>query len=337
MVVDGSTFVRRAQRFFQSLQANRFPNASSLASECGCSANTAQRTIYRLRDEYLMPIEYDSSSKGYYLTDRSFAFPSFLPAGKDELTALLLARDLVRNLEAKDLDTQLESLWDQFASTNPTIMRELGPLSSVFSSDSTVIADIADVGVLTYVTCAKAGESVRIRYRSPWRHTEDKTYDGRIERVHYSDGALYLLVHDRDGRERILNASFIRAFEILSYTVPIPPRDPNAKEQGFANWLEGFGVWAGQDLHQLKIAINPPAAQYYAAQRWHVDQVDTWEGEVLVRSFPGIISPEVVRRVLSLGRHVKSIHPPELATRVLEDAALLVQQLQTITPLAKVT
>ncbi len=317
MVVDGHTFMQRAQKFFSELQANRYPNSQSLAKLCICSKNTAQRTIYRLRDEYLFPMEYDSSEKGYYLTNRNFSMPHFLPAGKDELAALLLARDLIKNLDAKDINQNLDRIWHQFISNNTQISRELEPLLSFFSSDLTVVGDVADFGVLRYVTAASTGESVRITYKSPWRHKEERIYEGQILKVHFSDGSLYLLFHDGEGHKRILNCSFIRSLSILDATVKPPPLKPGEERIISENWLQGFGIWAGEPLEDIEIKILPPAAEYYASQRWHADQEDEWEGEILVRKLRAITSPEIVRRILSVGKYITSIKPEKLRDETL--------------------
>lgn len=337
MVVDGTTFARRAQRFIKELQANRYPNAVTLAKLCGCSYNTAQRVIYRLRDEYLLPIEYDSSFKGYYLIDPQYEFPSMLPAGKDELTSLLLAKDFIRHIDAQDLHENLEQLWGHFSANNSTLSHELEPLVQVFSSDSTVVADIADAGVLRYVQCAKSGESIRLLYKSPWRHPEPRTYEGRITRVHYSDGSLYLLFHERSGREVVLNTAFIKDFTVLEHNIPLACTPHDGGPKGSENWLEGFGIWAGDDLEQIEVKIAPPASEYYAAQRWHPDQSDTWEGDILVRRFPGIVSPELCRRVLSLGRFVTGLRPQALADMVIEDAWGLLRGLRRLERLSKIS
>ncbi|RMG42856.1 MAG: WYL domain-containing protein [Candidatus Dadabacteria bacterium] len=323
MVVDGCTFLRRARLFFNELQAGRYPNSTSLAALAGCSKNTAQRTIYRLRDEYLVPIEYEPSEKGYYLTDPDYTFPSLLPAGKDELTALLLARDIVKSLDADDLKKNLDNLWAQFAASNNIISRDLTPLAEVFSCDSTVIGDIADRGVLKYVSAARAGENVEIEYKSPWRHTSPRSYRGRILRVHFSDGNLYLLFQEVSGRELVLNAAFIREFSVLNEDLDFEMPVCNLLPED--TWLEGFGIWAGEEIEEVEVRILPPASEYYASQRWHSDQQDKWDGEVLVRRFPSIIAPELVRRVLSLGAYVEEVYPKKLREMVRESAARLLE------------
>lgn len=326
MIVDGTSLIKRANIFMAELKARRYPNSTKLAELASCSRNTAQRTIYRLRDEYMVPLEYDDSQKGYFLKDPKFELPQFLPPGKDELTALLLLRDLSQIIDSKDLQSAIDSIWNQFVSRNSGISAELEPLSQVFSSEITSIGDLTDLGILDLVRAAHVGESVELKYKSPWRHAEPKVYRGKILRVHFSDGHLYLLFLDSTGRELILNASFIRDLNILKETVKIATgKDADTRRASY--WLDGFGVWSGEEPELVEIRLLPPAAQYYAAQRWHVDQEDSWDGDTLVRKMQAIVSPEIARRILSLGRFVEAVKPKRLAEIIAADAKGLLEAL----------
>ncbi len=327
MVIDGNQFLKRAQVIYKELKSQKYPNTRSLSKLCGCSRNTAQRTLYRLRDEYLVPLDYDESRKGYYLKDPNYPFANFLPPGRDELTALLLARCMVEALDAPDLVNQLKTLWNQFSINNSSVSRELEPLLKYFSYDLTTVGDLVDWGVLKWVTAAAAGESVRLTYRSPWRHTQDKIYEGQILNVRFSDGALYLRFLDSEGHARILNASFIKSSEILKYDVKPPKNSSNPDLVKSENWFETFGVWSGENAEEIEIHIAAPASNYYSTQRWHEDQEDTWDGTTLIRKFPGIVSPELVRRALSLGRHVTKISPPTLKSLVAQELEVTLKNL----------
>jgi len=317
------TFINRAHRFFGELQRNSFPNAQSLSDMCGCSRNTSQRTIYRLRDEYLVPFDYDATQKGYFLKDKNYQLPQLLPAGKDELTALLLARDMVKALDARDVQDSLDRLWHQIATNSRNVSLELEPIAKIFSSNLTAIGKLADDGILQYVLAAARGENVAISYTSPWRSTESKHYRGRILHVHFSDGNLYLNFHDAGGREIILNASFVDSFDIIQDELALKPvSGPHAPTT--ENWLEGFGIWSGGETEVVEIRIAAPASKYFAKQLWHEDQFDQWaDNEVLVRRMPAIVSPELVRRILSIGRHVIGVEPAGLREMVKEEVEVL--------------
>lgn len=326
MVTDGRQFFKRTLLIMKELHADTYPNTTSLAKLLKCSKNTAQRTLYRLRDELNVPLDYNSSKKGYYLTNKNFRMPDQIPAGKDELTALLIMRDFTGLLDAEDLRNGLDTLWHQFAVGNPRLGPELEPVAKIFSCDSTVIGKIADQGVLDYVTAAASGEHVKISYKSPWRHSEPREYRGRILRVHFSDGNLYILFRSTEKREIVLNAAFVKSFEILDSDLIFDTA--SSSEEKAENWLEGFGIWAGTDLTDIEVSIHPPAAEYYAAQVWDESQEDRWDGDVLVRRLQGIVSPEIVRRVLSLGKYIKDIKPDNLKALAVENAKILIRNLE---------
>jgi len=317
MYSDGSSFYKRASIFFVCLKNGTYPNASRLAELAKCSRNTAQRTVERLRRDFNVPLGYDEEKHGYYLKDHSFELPLLVP-GKDELTALLLMRDLSSVLDSKDLQEKIDSLWYQYASRNPSLAGELQRLAGYFSSDSTVIGRLADWGVLDLLSAAADEKGCQIVYRSPWRHKEEKTYLGRIARVHFSDGVLYVLFACSDGRRIVLNASFMKDFQVLDYD---PLKGEKAEPAPYFG--EGFGIWTNEKLEEVEISILPPASVYYASQIWHEDQQDTWDGEMLRRSLKSALSPELVRRILSLGAFVAEVKPAALKAMVLSEAKKL--------------
>ncbi len=322
------SFRSRALVFFAELKANRFPNAVSLAQATQCARNTAMRCIERLRDEYGVPLAYDQSERGYYLTNKNFELDGLLP-GKDEFTALLLLRELASMIDSQDIKDSIESLWQQCNAKDGQLGRDLESLLKVFSSDLTQVGVLADTELFPLVNAAHRGDSVSIQYRSPWRHTDEQTYRGRVMRVHYSDGSLYVFLHEASGRGLVLNGSFIKKLEILNETVPLVPL-PTGSPLGSSLWLEGFGVWASEELPTVRIEILPPASEYYRVQKWQDDQEDEMDPDgVLIRRFSSMLSPELVRRILSIGRFIKRVQPQKLSELVLEQAGELCTNLKS--------
>jgi predicted DNA-binding transcriptional regulator YafY len=306
----------RALIFFELLRAQQYPNATSLSKKLRCSRSTANRCIERLEHELKWPIRYDATERGYVLTDIQFVPEVFSP-GKDEFTALLLLRELSTLLEAKDLQESIDLLWRQCSAKSANLSRELEPLLEYFSSNLTQVAQLSDTKLFELIEAAQRGEPVEVIYRSPWRHDADKSYRGRVMKVHFSDGTLYVFLHEASGRGLVLNGSFIKSFKVLQDAIPLTPL-PTDSPLGDSAWLEGFGVWASEKVQSVQIQILPPASHYYAKQRWHEDQVDTFDDQgVLTRTFPAMVSPEVARRILSIGKYIQSVSPKELCDDIM--------------------
>ncbi len=329
MYSDGSSFLAKANIFLSELKAGSFPNASKLALCTSCSANTAQRVINRLRDEYLVPLEYNQEKHGYFLLKPDYTFPDILPPGKDELSAFVLAKAFLGLINDQTLNQKLNDIYFDYLakSLHPKISKELKPISDFFSCDFTAVAKIADWGIMPMLQAAITGENLEIIYKSPWRHDQKKSYKCKIKKLHYSDGNLYLLILDTTGSYKTLNAAFIKDLSII--TTPLEfKRDASKEYSGHENWLEGFGVYSGGKLEDITIKILPPAAEYYASQTWHDSQEDNWEGKTLVRKMKAMISPEIERRVMSIGRYLGEVEPLTLREKVLEQVREMVLKLK---------
>jgi predicted DNA-binding transcriptional regulator YafY len=319
--MDSATFLKRALIFQADLKKRSYPNASTLAEKCDCSRSTAVRTIDRLRYEFGVPIDYDEAQRGYFLTVADFSFVS-LPPGRDELVALILSSELLSTIEDPTLRSAMSALWSRVASGRADLNCDLEHIRTRFSSDSTSVAKLADIDLMRLIGLCHRGQPVAIVYRSPWRHNEDRDYEGIFHRVHLSDGILYAMFEDQRGRQLVLNVSFIKQIREIASVSKMPGCE--ATEQGSHRyWLEGFGVWSGAKPETIEIRINAPASRYYGGQTWHPDQEDEWDGEVLVRRFPGIPSPELNRRILSLGRFVLSVKPASILEQLQADVAHL--------------
>ncbi len=279
------------------------------------------RTIDRLRYEFGVPIEYDESQRGYYLSNPNFSFAS-LPPGKDELVVMILLSELLSMIDDSSLQSALAGLWTRITNGRSDLSCDLEQLRARFSSDSTSVAKLADTDLVHLLYLCHTGQPVSLHYRSPWRHDADKEYIGIFQRFHFQDGILYAMFDEHRGRQLVFNVSFIKTVRELQ-ELPAKQEGESDVQPSKPYWLEGFGIWSGAKPEIIEITIAPPASRYFAAQSWHPDQEDVWDGENLVRRFPGIPSPELNRRILSLGRYVVSVSPPS----VLEQLKVDVEQL----------
>jgi predicted DNA-binding transcriptional regulator YafY len=265
-----------------------------------------------------VPLEYDDSHRGYYLVKSDFSFAS-LPPGRDELVVMILLGELLNLIDDGSLRSAASTLWAHLTNGRSDVHYDLEHIRGRFSSETTSVAKLADVDLLRLLDLSHKGQPVKVRYRSPWRHEEDKEYTGLFVRFHFSDGILYAMFEDTRGRHIVFNVSFLKEISELD---ALPPRSATEQTASPAKdyWLEGFGVWSGAEPLTVEVAILAPASRYYAAQTWHPEQEDSWEGDTLIRRFPGIPSPELNRRILSLGRFVRSVKPESILEGLQQDA-----------------
>ncbi len=279
------------------------------------------RTLDRLRYEFGVPIEYDESNRGYYLTNSDFSFAS-LPPGRDELIALILLGELASMIDDASLQEAVSSLWTRITNGRADVEHDLEHIRNKFSFELAAVAKLQDIEVVRLLTLCHRGQLVVIRYRSPWRDEEERQYGGMFERLHFSDGILYAMFKDQSAGDLVLNVSFISEVREVS-ELPSRQDGDGTAAHPMPFWLQGVGMWSGHRPETIEIMIAPPASRYYAAQVWHAEQEDSWDGDKLIRRFPGILSPELSRRVLSLGRFVISVKPACVLTSMWEDVSHL--------------
>lgn len=98
--------IRRIQTILKMMRQNRYPNYTSfikemkdqdLAGAYKLSSKTFQRDIADLRDEYGAPIHYDTSRKGFYLTNPDW-YNEDLMVEPFEMKAALLGERIAGNI-----------------------------------------------------------------------------------------------------------------------------------------------------------------------------------------------------------------------------------------------
>jgi predicted DNA-binding transcriptional regulator YafY len=286
------------------------------------------RTIDRLRYEFGVPIEYDEASRGYFLTRPDFGFPA-LPPDREELIAILLLGELAGMVSDRSLRAAASSLWARITNGRSDVERELQRVKARFSTERGVVAKTAGVDLVSLLTWAHRGQLVRLKYLAPWGKAEERERVGCFERAHFADGILYALFHEANGLRGVLNVSFISDVVEIS-EVPHGYRSGGLEAKREPFWLEGVGAWSGGSIETIEVAIAPPAARYYAAQTWHSEQEDRWIGGRLIRRFPGVVTPELSRRILSLGRFVDSVRPESLLRHLKQDVKQLAALCQEV-------
>ncbi len=320
MATDGAIFVRRSLLLLDRLRQGRMTTAAWLAQREEISLPTARRVIKRLQREYGAPLRWDCQRATWELTDRDWSFSPAELASRGELIALVYALGMAGTMPDPELRRALEVVRARLREHLDLNDEGIRRLQSAYSADRTDMSLLRDPAVRIVLEAIAQQRELRFVYDSPWSDRPPRRWTAAPLHLRQLDGTLYLLA--REGpKHPTFNLAFLSE---LSTAGPAEPGDPAVIEQ----WRSSFGVWAGAGIEQVTVHLSPPASHYYAHQQWHPEQRDVLQEDgVLVRSFPAHLSPEVSRRLLSLGASVRWVEPAALRHQVRRLALELVRSL----------
>lgn len=279
------------------------------------------RTIDRLRYEFGVPIEYDESNRGYYLTNPHFSFAA-LPPERDELIALVLLRELSTIIDDSSIHDAISSLWIRLTNGRADMDGDLERMRTRFSVESAAVGRLPAIDVIRIITLCHEGHQVVLTYHSPLDGRGAQAFEGVFERLHLRDGTLYALFKDTAMNRHVLNLSFVQAVD-EGASASLRPLEATAPEAGRGVWPDGIGEWSGRSPEMIEVTLAPPGSRFYASQLWHADQKDSWDGDHLIRRFPATISLHLLCRVLSLGRYIVGVKPASIVEQLREDVRRL--------------
>lgn len=327
MSSDGALFVRRALSLLERLASEQPTTARWLAEQHEISLPTARRVIERLRLEYAIPLAFDHAEGTWYLEHDDWRFEPAQLADRAELFALAFALRLGEAVADPTLRRALDTLRQRI-----TVLAGLDPsglerMVAAFSADRTDATLLRDPVVHTVLEAIAQQRLLELDYQRPWQDAEPRHWTVRPLHLRQSDGALYLLATWRPERDIVFNLRFATRVDLGAPTRT--PRGAQAEDEAerVARWRASFGVWSGDGVDTVEITLAPPDARYYAAQLWHPDQHDTFVGDCLVRTLPAHLSPELQRRLLSLGDGLVWVEPQPLRDAVRRKALALAARL----------
>lgn len=210
-----STFLRRMTVLQGELQKQAYPNATTLAAKCGCSRSTAMRTIDRLRYDFGVPLEYDESNRGYFLTNPKYQF-ALLPLGISELVALVVVREIVRSLGDTQLQEAIDAIWAASVNGRDDLLFDVRRIDGRFNSSLSKASYLSRVGVTHILWLCHRGQLVSMSCERPRGSGTCVELVGTFVGVSLRDGALLGSFRDVSGKESALNLSSIRSLREIS-------------------------------------------------------------------------------------------------------------------------
>jgi predicted DNA-binding transcriptional regulator YafY len=320
----------RVLKIEKRIRDGGFPSRALLAEKLEVTERTVQRDITFMKDRFGAPIGYNRREGGYFYTEPSWFLPS-VPLTEGELFSLLIARQAVAQYRGTPVVQTLENVFNKIA----------GALADTI----TVHPDYATGGILSFapiaalpidetvwnrlLLAARNRQSVRMNYSSrKSRETAVRTVDPY--HIINMQGDWYLFGHDhRNGRICQFQLHRIRDVELPEKGFVIQPGfDLNAI---INSSFGSFG--SADDLKTVRLRISGDMAELLDGRSFHPQQKIKKRSGGFEISFPVSAAGDrpffhLIQWILSLGRDVEILAPPQLKTLVGEEIRLMKEKIE---------
>lgn len=309
-------------RIHQSLQSDKFPNATTLARELEVSTKSIQRDLDFMRDRLELPIEYHPQKFGYHYTAEVTSFPT-MHITEGELVALVIAEKALEQYRGTQFEKPLLSAIRKIEQSLPdTISLNLADIEQTisFRTRAEPVLNLEIFDALAKATAQR--RQLELTYRKAGNR------DGEVRVIdpyHLANinGEWYLFAFDHGRKD-------IRTF--------VPARVQAVKQTGkhFARpqkfslekrLRDSFGVHSGEGEFDVVLRFNARVADYIREKKWHDSQQlkELKGGGVELRiQLSSLI--EVQRWVLGWGSDVVVVKPPQLRDAVQQTAREILAQ-----------
>lgn len=299
-------------RIHHLLQAEKKPNATTLAKELEVCTKTIHRDLEFMRDRLGLPLEYDSVANGYYYTGPVTEHPA-LQITEGELFALLIAEKAIQQYRGTPFEAPLSQTFQKIVSALPDeFSLNLADWDRSISFRTTAVPRLP-VEVFDQLARATAQrKGLKLHYRKPG---SSETEVRVVDPYHLANinGEWFLFAHDhlRDDLRTFVPARIERVEE-TGTTFDRPENFSLAKH------LEGsFGIRTGHATHKVVIHFSAGVATYVREKQWHASQQLKNQSDGGVELSLRLNDLDEVRRwILSWAGEARAIAPKELIDAV---------------------
>lgn len=299
------------------LRARRTPiSRQALLDELDCSQATLYRLLAELRDRLGAPLEQDEDTRGFYY-DRSLAGHFELPGlwiSPDELQALLIARQVLGDVQPGLLEDELQGVQDRINqlldrqglnfSAQPErirIRKDAGrPVPGSLFED--VLQTLFQRRRLSIEYHGRRRDELTRRSVSPQRLTSyrDRWY-------------LDAWCHQSEG----LRSFALERIRVIT-RLDEPALDIDLK--ALSEQLDAaFGIFSGPAEHSALLRFSPEAARWASEEVWHPEQRGRWlSDEYFELELPFGQDRELLMEIRRYGGDVEVLAPASLRQRLLE-------------------
>jgi predicted DNA-binding transcriptional regulator YafY len=293
------------------LSAGRYPNCSVLAKEFEVSPKTVQRDVDFMRDQLVLPIEYDRQRHGFYYAQPVGQFP-LITVSEGELVALLVAQKAVEQYRGTSFEKPLQTAFQKLVSSlTAEASISLHELSEAVSFHSAGVPK-GQIKVFDLLTEAvMSSHLVEFDYLSL---RASNPQPRRVAPYHLAciSHQWYLIGADQS-REQLRTFALTRIKGVRGLKIPfVRPANFSASKM-----LSGsFAAFEAERIEQVKIRFDTLAARLVSERQWHKSQkVRPVDGGIELTLRVGV-APDLESWILGWGDHAEVIEPVALRKRI---------------------
>ena len=302
----------RMIRIHDLLSAGRYPNCSLLAREFEVSAKTVQRDVDFMRDQLVLPIDYDRARHGFAYTRAVGQFP-LITVSEGELVALLVAQKAVEQYRGtsfeKPLQTAFQKLVSSLGDEASVSLHELSDAVSFYSAG----VPLGQINVFESLTEAVMSSQLvefdylSLRARKPERRCAAPYHLACI------NNQWYLIARDQTRRElRTFALTRIDGVKKLRISFERPP------DFSVSKMLSGsFAAFEAGKTERVRIRFDTFAARLVSERQWHKSQEIRPIGQAGIELTMQVgVAPDLESWILGWGNHAEVIEPVDLRNRI---------------------
>jgi predicted DNA-binding transcriptional regulator YafY len=302
----------RIQHIFKRLKDGDYPNCKSLAKELEVAERTIKRDIDFMRDQQGLPIEYDPTEYGYWLTQEVHNLPA-TEVTEGEMLALLVAQKTMEAYRDTPIHAQLDSAFRKLLLPLQDFIRYT-PAATEISLKVPAPSRHEPTLYKTLTEAMVAQQELSFDYKKP----QDAEFSRRkVCPYHLTcrDSRWYLIALDLDHKAlRTFALSRMRNARIGAKSFE-RPKDFSV-ENYFKHTL-GVVIGEGTAHYDIRIHFDAFATPYIKEQFIHDSQefVPLADGTVELRL---VLSDflEAERLVLLWAGHAEALEPPAFREKV---------------------
>jgi len=296
----------RIYRIDDKIASGTYPNSDDLARMCETSISTISRDIEFMREQLLAPIEYDTSNRGYYYTQRMYRLPAGFTSAED-----LLALGMAKSILSLYRETPL------YEASNHLLESIIAPISSDGNKEwlesrivvpKVALAKVKPAVWDTVIAGLKENHVIMFEYLGTW----DDEYQSRRVRPYqllFDSGVWYLYGYAEERRaNRIFSLSRVKNAVLSKDRFSLPKSFKYTDSAGDSY----FGVFIGQEKYRFAIDCLDEAAIFAGERQWAGDQKITGIARGVKIEFTSTQFDKVLRWVLSCGCNAVPRKPESL-------------------------